>query len=111
MSMDNYKNKNQNALKTALIWFGRGMIMNNDLNTNSKLLDYLMEHIKDMASCDIEEKTGCFPYIKCVEEMFEKLEREYNIEFDENLISEKLLSNMVVEIITSLPRQEGKLCI
>ena len=44
MSMDNYKNKNQNALKTALIWFGRGMIMNNDLNTNSKLLDYLMEH-------------------------------------------------------------------
>ena len=74
------------------------------LNTNSKLLDYLMEHIKDMASCDIEEKTGCFPYIKCVEEMFEKLEREYNIEFDENLISEKLLSNMVDEIITSLPR-------
>ena len=104
MSMDNYKNKNQNALKMALIWFGRGMIMNNDLNTNSKLLDYLMEHIKDMASCDIEEKTGCCPYIKCVEEMFEKLEREYNIEFDENLISEKLLSNMVDEIITSLPR-------
>ena len=104
MSMDNYKNKNQNALKTALIWFGRGMIMNNDLNTNSKLLDYLMEHIKDMASCDIEEKTGCFLYIKCVEEMLEKLEREYNIEFDENLISEKLLSNMVDEIITSLPR-------
>ena len=34
MSMDNYKNKNQNALKMALIWFGRGMIMNNDLNTN-----------------------------------------------------------------------------
>lgn len=30
--------------------------MNNDLNTNSKLLAYLMEHIKDMASCDIEEK-------------------------------------------------------
>ena len=56
MSMDNYKNKNQNALKMALIWFGRGMIMNNDLNTNSKLLAYLMEHIKDMASCDIEEK-------------------------------------------------------
>lgn len=104
MSMDNYKNKNQNTLKTALIWFERGMIMNNDLNTNSKLLDYLMEHIKDMASCDIEEKTGCFPYIKCIEEMFEKLEREYNIEFDENLISEKLLSNMVDEIITSLPR-------
>ena len=104
MSMDNYKNKNQNALKTVLIWFERGMIMNNDLNTNSKLLAYLMEHIKDMASCDIEEKTGCFPYIKCVEEMFEKLEREYNIEFDENLISEKLLSNMVNEIITSLPR-------
>lgn len=104
MSMDNYKNKNQNALKMALIWFGIGMIMNNDLNTNSKLLDYLMEHIKDMASCDIKEKTGCFPYIKCVEEMFEKLEREYNIEFDENLISEKLLSNMVDEIITSLPR-------
>lgn len=104
MSMDNYKNKNQNALKMALIWFGRGMIMNNDLNTNSKLLDYLMEHIKDMASCDIEEKTGFFSCIKCVEEMFEKLEREYNIEFDKNLISEKLLSNMVDEIITSLPR-------
>ena len=34
MSMDNYKNKNQNALKMALIWFERGMIMNNDLNTN-----------------------------------------------------------------------------
>lgn len=49
-----------------------------------------MERIKDMASCDIEEKTGCFLYIKCVEEMLEKLEREYNIEFDENLISEKL---------------------
>lgn len=78
--------------------------MNNKFVMNSKLFDYLMEHIKEMASCDIEDKPSCFPYTRNVGEMFEKLERDFNIEFDGDLISEKLLSNMVDEIVNSLPR-------
>jgi len=50
------------------------------------------------------EKVHKFPYTRSVSNFFQKLEYEYDIDFDEELISEKLLSKMIDEIEESLPR-------
>ena len=64
---------------------------------NTDLLDYLMKNIRLISECDIQEKVHKFPYTRSVE-------YEYDIDFDEELISEKLLSKMIDEIEESLPR-------
>lgn len=78
------------------------------IETNYKvdidLLNYLMESIKTTVECDIEEKVHNFPYTRCVNDFFKKLKTKYDIDFNKDLISEKLLDLMVDEIIHSLPR-------
>ena len=71
---------------------------------NTDLLDYLMKNIRLISECDIQEKVHKFPYTRSVSNFFQKLEYEYDIDFDEELISEKLLSKMIDEIKESLPR-------
>lgn len=71
---------------------------------NTYLLDYLMKNIRLISECDIQEKVHKFPYTKSVSDFFQKLSYEYDIDFDEELISEKLLSKMIDEIEESLPR-------
>ena len=71
---------------------------------NTDLLDYLMKNIRLISECDIQEKVDKFPYTRSVSNFFQKLEYEYDIDFDEELISEKLLSKMIDEIEESLPR-------
>ncbi len=71
---------------------------------NTDLLDYLMKNIRLISECDIQEKVHKFPYTRSVSNFFQKLEYEYDIDFDEELISEKLLSKMIDEIEESLPR-------
>lgn len=71
---------------------------------NTDLLDYLMKNIRLISECDIQEKVHKFPYTRSVSNFFQKLEYEYDIDFDEELISEKLLSKMIDEIEGSLPR-------
>ena len=71
---------------------------------NTDLLDYLMKNIRLISECDIQEKVHKFPYTRSVSNFFQKLEYEYDIDFDEKLISEKLLSKMIDEIEESLPR-------
>ena len=71
---------------------------------NTDLLDYLMKNIRLVSECDIQEKVHKFPYTRSVSNFFQKLEYEYDIDFDEELISEKLLSKMIDEIEESLPR-------
>lgn len=71
---------------------------------NTNLLDYLMKNIRLISECDIQEKVHKFPYTRSVSNFFQKLEYEYDIDFDEELISEKLLSKMIDEIEESLPR-------
>lgn len=68
------------------------------------LLDYLMKNIRLISECDIQEKVHKFPYTRSVSNFFQKLSYEYDIDFDEELISEKLLSKMIDEIEESLPR-------
>lgn len=71
---------------------------------NTDLLDYLMKNIRLISECDIQERVHKFPYTRSVSNFFQKLEYEYDIDFDEKLISEKLLSKMIDEIEESLPR-------
>ncbi len=71
---------------------------------NTYLLDYLMKNIRLISECDIQEKVHKFPYTRSVSNFFQKLSYEYNIDFDEELISEKLLSKMIDEIEENLPR-------
>lgn len=71
---------------------------------NSRLLEYIMENIKTMGKCDIEEKINSFPYTRSASNFFQKLKYNYDIEFDEKLISEKLLDLMVNEVIKNLPK-------
>ncbi len=71
---------------------------------NTDLLDYLMKNIRLISECDIQEKVHKFPYTRSVSNFFQKLEYEYDIDFDEELISEKLLSKMIDEIEERLPR-------
>lgn len=71
---------------------------------NTDLLDYLMKNIRLISECDIQENVHKFPYTRSVSNFFQKLEYEYDIDFDEELISEKLLSKMIDEIEESLPR-------
>ena len=71
---------------------------------NSDLLDYLIKNIKSISKCDIEEKAYSFPYTRSVSKFFQRLSFEYDIDFDEKLISEELLSRMIDEIEKSLPR-------
>lgn len=71
---------------------------------NTYLLDYLMKNIRLISECDIQEKVHKFPYTRSVSNFFQKLSYEYDIDFDEELISEKLLSKMIYEIEESLPR-------
>ena len=70
---------------------------------NTDLLDYLMKNIRLISECDIQ-KVHKFPYTRSVSNFFQKLEYEYDIDFDEELISEKLLSKMIDEIEERLPR-------
>ena len=55
---------------------------------NTNLLDYLMKNIRLISECDIQEKVHKFPYTRSVSNFFQKLEYEYDIDFDEELISE-----------------------
>ena len=71
---------------------------------NSYLLDYLMKNIRLISEYDIQEKVHKFPYTRSVSNFFQKLLYEYDIDFAEELISEKLLSKMIDEIEESLPR-------
>lgn len=71
---------------------------------NTYLLDYLMKNIRLISECDIQEKVYKFPYTRSVSNFFQKLSYEYDIDFDEELISEKLLSKMIDEIEENLPR-------
>lgn len=71
---------------------------------NTYLLDYLMKNIRLISECDIQEKVHKFPYTRSVSNFFQKLSYEYDIDFDEELISEKLLLKMIDEIEESLPR-------
>ncbi len=71
---------------------------------NTYLLDYLMKNIRLISECDIQEKVHKFPYTRSVSNFFQKLSYEYDIDFDKELISEKLLSKMIDEIEENLPR-------
>ena len=71
---------------------------------NTYLLDYLMKNIRLISECDIQEKVHKFPYTRSVINFFQKLSYEYDIDFDEELISEELLSKMIDEIEENLPR-------
>lgn len=71
---------------------------------NSDLLDYLIKNIKSISECNIEKKAHSFPYTRSVSNFFQRLSFEYDIDFDEKLISEELLSKMIDEIEKSLPR-------
>ncbi len=71
---------------------------------NTYLLDYLMKNIRLISECDIQEKVHKFPYTRSVSNFFQKLSYEYDIDFDEELISEELLSKMIDEIEENLPR-------
>ena len=82
----------------------RGIKVKEPFIVNTDLLDYLMKNIRLISECDIQEKVHKFPYTRSVSNFFQKLEYEYDIDFDEELISEKLLSKMIDEIEESLPR-------
>lgn len=71
---------------------------------NIDLMDYLMKNIRLISECDIQEKAHSFPYTQSVSNFFHKMQFEYDIDFDEELISEKLLAKMIDEIENSLPR-------
>lgn len=71
---------------------------------NTYLLDYLKKNIRLISECDIQEKVHKFPYTRSVSNFFQKLSYEYDIDFDEELISEELLSKMIDEIEENLPR-------
>ena len=81
-----------------------GIKMKEPFIVNTYLLDYLMKNIRLISECDIQEKVHKFPYTRSVSNFFQKLSYEYDIDFDEELISEKLLSKMIDEIEESLPR-------
>ncbi len=71
---------------------------------NTYLLDYLMKNIRLISECNIQEKVHKSPYTRSVSNFFQRLSYEYDIDFDEELISEKLLSKMIDEIEENLPR-------
>ena len=75
-----------------------------DIIVNIDLIDYLMKNIRLISECDIQEKAHSFPYTRSVSNFFQKIKFEYDIDFDEELISEKLLAKMIDEIENSLPR-------
>lgn len=53
---------------------------------------------------DVEEKMTQFPYTSLTSEFFQKLKFMYDIDFNEELISEDLLDKMIDEVERSLPR-------
>lgn len=75
-----------------------------NFRVNTDLVNYLMETVKTISKCDIEEKVHSFPYTRSISNFFQKLKSEYDIDFDERLISEYLLDKMINEVIRSLPR-------
>jgi hypothetical protein len=77
--------------------------VNKEVIINVDLVNYLIENIKVMSECDIEEKNKCFPYTRATNEFFQILKEEYGIQFSKDLISEKLLEKMINEIIINLP--------
>jgi very-short-patch-repair endonuclease len=81
-----------------------GIKMKEQFIVNTYLLDYLMKNIRLISECDIQEKVHKFPYTRSVSNFFQKLSYEYDIDFDEELISEELLSKMIDEIEENLPR-------
>lgn len=81
-----------------------GIKMKEPFIVNTYLLDYLMKNIRLISECDIQEKVHKFPYTRSVSNFFQKLSYEYDIDFDEELISEELLSKMIDEIEENLPR-------
>ena len=78
--------------------------MNENFKVNANLIDYLIENIKVISECDIEEKVHSFPYTRMVSNFFQRLKFEYDIDFDKRLISEYLLDKMIDEVIKSLSR-------
>lgn len=78
--------------------------MNEDFKVNESLVNYLIENIKSISECDIEEKVHSFPYTRAASNFFQKLKFEYDIDFDKRLISEYLLDKMIDEVVKSLPR-------
>ena len=73
---------------------------NNDLN--NALINYLMENLKDIAKCDIQEKNKDFPYIDSCNLFFNNLYKKYGISFDEKLISDSLSDLMIGELSNNL---------
>lgn len=68
-----------------------GIKMKEPFIVNTYLLDYQMKNIRLISECDIQEKVHKFPYTRSVSNFFQKLSYEYDIDFDEELISEELL--------------------
>lgn len=63
-----------------------------------------MENIQMVMENDVEEKMTQFPYTRLTSEFFQKLKFMYDIDFNEELISEDLLDKMIDEVERSLPR-------
>ena len=78
--------------------------MKDKLEFNQSLEQYLMENIKVMVECDLEEKVKEFPYTYAVNNLLNYLKIHHNIGFNENMISEFLLDKMVDEITNNITK-------
>lgn len=78
--------------------------MQENVILNNNLIDYLVENLKDIYNCDIEEKNKDFPYIISCNLFFNNLKENYGIEFNERLISGDLLDLMVTELTNNLSK-------
>ena len=71
---------------------------------NDGLLELISSSVKDVMVSDYEERKNNFPYTKCTNYFFEKLQEEFNISFDEELISEKLFNKIVSEFVNEFTK-------
>ncbi len=65
---------------------------------NQGLFDYICEDNNNYLKAIYEEDNKILPFTKCASEFFDKLENDYNISFDEHLISDRLHDEIVKEI-------------
>lgn len=71
---------------------------------NEELLELISSSVKNVMVSDYEERKNNFPYTKCANYFFEKLQKEFNICFDEELISEKLFDKIVSEFVNEFTK-------
>ncbi len=66
---------------------------------NNELVKYLTSSFPDVVNDSYEDNQRSYPYLDCVNSFYEKLYKEYGINFDPKLMSEDLKLKLDEEIV------------